>query len=226
MAIPEETQQEELAQKPTGEENGTAREEPGSDPDPEPWEENEEGPITGDQPPEPDGEEGEGGSGEQSEEAQQADGEEGVNAPGAEAQQGEEPVPADGQEPEPQGAEKPRDIKLAVQITAGRTIVGVQRAGTDPHMETIQEDDLVAVLWEIPSIVERAQESWEESPMRPRYQKPRAASGRKNQGKGRNSRTQEDRTKPADPPQGAEGEPQQGELPQPEEAQPSMARLF
>ena len=35
MAIPEETQQEELAQQPTGEENGTAREEPGTNPNPD-----------------------------------------------------------------------------------------------------------------------------------------------------------------------------------------------
>ena len=218
MAIPEEIQQDEMEQQPAGEEDGPAREEPESDP--EPRGKNEEGPITGEQPPEPGGGEGEESSGEpqEDEEDSRDEGHADGDTTAAEAPEGEEPGPTEEQGAEPQRAENTPEMKLAVQITAGRTIVGVQRAGTDPHVETIQEEDLVAVLWEIPGIVERAQESWEESPMRPRYQKPKATSGRKNQGR--------DKTKQAEQPPGAAGEPQQGELQQPEEEKPGMGRLF
>ena len=134
-----------------------------------------------------------------------------------------EPQPAeDGQGGELDGQEEtdaagetenglPEGLKIVLQLSQGRATLGVWKPDADPHLETVGWETLEDVLEAVPNAVQQALESWEESPMRPKYIKPKPP--RKNQRSGRNPKAE---------PQPATRQP---EL-QPEQPQTGMARLF
>ena len=135
---------------------------------------------------------------------------------------GEEPDEArdGGEEPDEVGETEnglPEGLKIVVQLSQGRATLGVWKPDADPHLETVGWETLEDVLEAIPNTVQQALESWEESPRRPKYVKPKPP--RKNQ---------RSRGKPKDEEKkGAEPQPatRQPEL-QPEQPQTGMARLF
>ena len=82
-----------------------------------------------------------------------------------------EASPSDG------GAEGPsaEELKVVVSIRGERAIVGVQRAGADPHIETFEDQDLTVLVQEVPGVVERARVRWEESLKHPAHNRPAPA---------------------------------------------------
>ena len=148
--------------------------------------------------------------------------EDGGEEPGEAEDGGEEPGEAEdaGEGPGEAGETEnrlPEGLKIVVQLGQGRATLGVWKPDADPHLETMGWETLEDVLEAIPNTVQQALESWEESPRRPKYVKPKPP--RKNQ---------RSKGKPKDEGEkGAEQQPatRQPEL-QPEEPQTGMARLF
>ena len=135
---------------------------------------------------------------------------------------GEEPDEAgdSGEKPDEVGETEnglPEGLKIVVQLSQGRATLGVWKPDADPHLETVGWETLEDVLDAIPNTVQQALESWEESPRRPKYVKPKPP--RKNQRSGGKPKDEEKK--------GAEPQPatRQPEL-QPEQPQTGMARLF
>ncbi len=64
------------------------------------------------------------------------------------------------------------ELKVVVSVRGERAIVGVQRAGADPHIEAFDGRDLPALAREVPAVVERARAQWEESPKHPAHTRP------------------------------------------------------
>ena len=138
---------------------------------------------------------------------------------GRESEGREEPDEA-GDEPGEAGETRnglPGGLKIVVQLGQGRATMGVWKPDADPHLETVEWEKLEDVLEAIPNAVQQALESWEESPRRPKYVKPKPP--RKNQrSKGKPKDEDEKGT-------GTQPATRQPEL-QPEEPQTGMARLF
>ena len=106
---------------------------------------------------------------------------------------------------------------VVIQLGQGRATMGVWKPDADPHLETVEWEKLEDVLEAVPNAVQQALESWEESPRRPKYVKPKPP--RKNQrskGKPKDEDEKGAGTQPAT---------RQPEL-QPAEPQTGMARLF
>ena len=64
------------------------------------------------------------------------------------------------------------ELKVVVVVRGERAVVGVQRAGADPHIEAFDDQDLPALAGEIPTVVERAKARWEASPKHPAHTRP------------------------------------------------------
>ena len=127
---------------------------------------------------------------------------------GAPDDAGELPDPDDAGEPDgPTGAESPEDLKVVLSVRGGRAIIGVQQPSADPHIESFDGLDLLGLALQVPGVVERARDRWEEAPKYPAYEKPAPPARRQRQ------RRQEPAPDAAD----------EGEADQP---QPETLRLF
>ena len=86
----------------------------------------------------------------------------------------------DGEQPAPAEAETTDELKVVLSIRGGRAIIGVQKPSADPHIETLEDLDLPALAQEVPGVVERARDRWEEAPKYPAYEKPAPPPKRRN----------------------------------------------
>ena len=66
----------------------------------------------------------------------------------------------------------PEDLKVVVSIKGGRATIGVQRASSDPHVETFDDPDLSGLTQEALAVVERARARWEDAPKHPAHVRP------------------------------------------------------
>ena len=66
----------------------------------------------------------------------------------------------------------PEDLKVVVSIKGGRATIGVQRASSDPHIESFDDRDLSGLTQEALAVVERARARWEDEPKYPAYVRP------------------------------------------------------
>ena len=66
----------------------------------------------------------------------------------------------------------PPELKIIIQMRGQHATLGIQKPGTDPHLETIQ-GDLGDVLREIPDLVERLGRQWMLRPRYPEHRKGR-----------------------------------------------------
>lgn len=121
---------------------------------------------------------------------------------------GEPEDPGDaGEQDAPSGTETTEELKVVVSVKGDRATIGVQQPSADPHIESFDGLDLLGLALQVPGVVERARDRWEEAPKYPAYEKPAAPARRQRQ------RRQE-------PAQAATDE---GEADQP---QPETLRLF
>ena len=68
--------------------------------------------------------------------------------------------------------EASEDLKVVVSIKGGRATIGVQRASSDPHVETFDDPDLSGLTQEALAVVERARARWEDAPKHPAHVRP------------------------------------------------------
>ncbi len=113
----------------------------------------------------------------------------------------------DGKQPAPAETETTDELKVVLSIRGGRAIIGVQQPLADPHIESFDSLDLLGLALQVPGVVERARDRWEEAPKYPAYEKPAPPARRQRQR----------RQAPV------EAEAEQGET---EQEQPETLRLF
>ena len=133
-----------------------------------------------------------------------------ADGPDAEAETAvDEPDAADddGEQPTPAETETTDELKVVLSIRGGRAIIGVQQPSVDPHIESFDGLDLLGLALQIPQVVGRARDRWEEAPKYPAYEKPAPPVRRQRQR----------RQAPV------EAETEQGET---EQEQPETLRLF
>jgi hypothetical protein len=63
-------------------------------------------------------------------------------------------------------------MKVVIQMTGDKALVGVQDDNTDPFVETMQFATLEEVLAAVPRVVVRAKERWATQPKGVAYQAP------------------------------------------------------
>ena len=73
---------------------------------------------------------------------------------------------------------KPDGLRIVIEISSQRAAVGMIREGVDAHLEVLLEDDIQLISGELPGIMERALEGWENEPMRPKYEPPKKQTKR------------------------------------------------
>ena len=125
-----------------------------------------------------------GPSGEGAIEANQAGddqtGDGGAGADGTEARETSESEATDeekGNSPQDQRDE----LKIVIRLQDGRAHVGVTSPRTDPHLELMLDDDIGAVAAELPGIIQRALDVWQENPRGEAWKppaKPKAAKSK------------------------------------------------
>ena len=76
--------------------------------------------------------------------------------------------------------EASEDLKVVVSIKDGRATIGVQRASSDPHIETFDDPDLSGLTQETLAVVERARAKWEDEPKHPAHVRPAPPARRRN----------------------------------------------
>ena len=106
-----------------------------------------------------------------------------AEGPDAEAETAvDEPDGADdgGEQPAPAEAETTDELKVVLSVRGGRAIIGVQQPSADPHIETFDGLELLGLALQVPGVVERARDRWEEAPKYPAYEKPAPAPKRRN----------------------------------------------
>ncbi len=102
----------------------------------------------------------------------------------------------------------PEELKVVLAVKGGRATVGVQRPSADPHIEAFDGLELPDLAQEIPAVIERARDRWEESPQHPAYERPAPPARQRNR-----------RQQAANPPADAEAA-------EPEQPQAETLRLF
>ena len=63
------------------------------------------------------------------------------------------------------------EIKIVISMRGQHATLGIQKPGTDPHLEILQ-GDLEHILREIPDIIQRVSSRWNVNPRYPEYKKP------------------------------------------------------
>ena len=86
----------------------------------------------------------------------------------------------DGEQPVPAEAETTDGLKVVLSIRGGRAIIGVQQPSADPHIECFDGLELLGLALQVPGVVERARDRWEEAPKYPAYEKPAPPAKRRN----------------------------------------------
>ena len=94
---------------------------------------------------------------------------------------GESDVADDGEQPAPGETEATDELKVVLSIRGSRAIIGVQQPSADPHIESFEGLDLLGLALQVPGVVERARDRWEETPKFPAYVKPAAPARRQRQ---------------------------------------------
>ena len=101
------------------------------------------------------------------------------DAPAAEAEEQDSAEETEQGQDDPGPAEEQADagedvpaneLKVVVAIKGSRATIGVQKPSADPHIESFDDLDELALTQEVPAVVERAR--WEESPKHPAYERP------------------------------------------------------
>ena len=106
-----------------------------------------------------------------------------AEGPDAEAETAvDEPDGADdgGEQPAPAEAETTDELKVVLSVRGGRAIIGVQQPSADPHIETFDGLELLGLALQVPGVVERARDRWEETPKHPAYERPAPPPKRRN----------------------------------------------
>ena len=78
---------------------------------------------------------------------------------------------------EPRRMSPQPELKIIISMRGQNATLGIQKPGTDPHLETLQ-GDLTDVLREIPDILERVSRRWMISPRHPEHRKARESAAR------------------------------------------------
>ena len=78
-------------------------------------------------------------------------------------------------------SELSEDIKVVLSIRGGRAIIGVRQPSADPHIESFDRLDLLGLALQVPGVVERARDRWEEAPKYPAYERPAPPARRQRQ---------------------------------------------
>ena len=66
----------------------------------------------------------------------------------------------------------PEELKVVISIKGDRAIIGVRHPSSDPHIESLEAQDLTGLAQVVPALVERARARWVESPKHPVYERP------------------------------------------------------
>ena len=90
-----------------------------------------------------------------------------VDEPGADKDGGEQP-------------DTPEELKVVVAVKGGRATIGVQRPSADPHIEVFDGLELPDLAQQVPAVVERARDRWEEAPQHPAYERPAPPARQRN----------------------------------------------
>lgn len=74
----------------------------------------------------------------------------------------------------------PAELKVVVAVKGGRATIGVQRPSADPHIEVFDGLELPDLAQQVPAVVERARDRWEEAPQHPAYERPAPPARQRN----------------------------------------------
>ncbi len=72
------------------------------------------------------------------------------------------------------------ELKIVVSIKGGRASIGVQQPSSDPHIESLDGQDVSGLTQEVPAVIERAKARWEDNPKHPAYERPAPPTRRRN----------------------------------------------